>query len=187
MAAKNRCTGCKSYYPKESLIVVTAGKFHSQECLREYGMNNANKVIASAKLKDKKDHALRKRVFYGSDLKTRKAAAQVAFNAFIRARDKDKHCVSCNKNHTGQYHAGHLKTVGARGDVRFNEDNCHKQCSVCNNHLSGNVAEYRANLIKLLGEKRVLALDVVDKTYKPTAKYYKEIEKTYKAKLKLIS
>jgi hypothetical protein len=31
----------------------------------------------------------------------------------------------------------------------------HKQCSVCNAHLSGNITEYRINLVKLIGADRV--------------------------------
>ena len=32
--------------------------------------------------------------------------AQAAFNAFIRERDKSEPCISCERYHKGQYHAG---------------------------------------------------------------------------------
>jgi hypothetical protein len=85
--------------------------------------------------------------------------AQREFNKFIRLRDAELPCVSCLRNHSGQYQAGHYKTVGAHPELRFNEDNCHKQCAPCNNHLSGNIAHYRPNLIDIIGQSRVDALD----------------------------
>ncbi|EIM3171206.1 recombination protein NinG, partial [Escherichia coli] len=55
--------------------------------------------------------------------------AQQAFNAFIRYRDRDLPCISCGRHHEGQYHAGHFRTTGAHPELRFDEDNCHKQCA----------------------------------------------------------
>lgn len=112
--------------------------------------------------------------------------AQKAFNEFIRERDKNQPCISCQKHHTGQYHAGHYKTVGAKSQLRFNEDNCHKQCSVCNNHLSGNLAEYRINLINKIGLKRVEALEDHNEPVKYDRDDYENIEKHYKSKLKAL-
>lgn len=83
------------------------------------------------------------------------AEAQEAFNRFIRARDKDKPCVSCGRHHQGQYHAGHFLSRAARPDLRFCEDQVHKQCSACNNHLSGNLVNYRQALVAMLGVARV--------------------------------
>ena len=42
---------------------------------------------------------------------------------------------------------GPLSQRGAMPSLRFNTHNVHKQCSACNNHLSGNMIEYRINLI----------------------------------------
>jgi hypothetical protein len=80
---------------------------------------------------------------------------QTEFNKYIRNRDKKDPCISCGRHHTGQYHAGHYKTVGGHPALRFSEDNCHKQCSVCNNYKSGNLSEYRSNLLKKIGLERV--------------------------------
>ena len=120
--------------------------------------------------------------------------AQGAFNKYTRLRDKDYPCISCGNYHQGQYHAGHFYTTAARPDLRFNEDNCHKQCSVCNNHKSGNIHEYRPNLIEKIGQDRVDALEVVGRSdwsieeikeikqeYKEKYKYFKESEKFYKS------
>jgi len=131
-------------------------------------------------------HQELKREFKLNDIKLRKKTAQAAFNKFIRLRDKSLPCISCQRHHSGQYHAGHFKTTGAHSELRFNEDNCHKQCSVCNNHLSGNIENYRPNLIKKIGRK---AFDILEgphsiKKYSPAD--YKEIELHYKAKLKAL-
>lgn len=80
--------------------------------------------------------------------------AQQAFNEFIRYRDRHLPCISCGRHHDGQYHAGHYRTTGANPELRFNEDNCHKQCAPCNNHLSGNLMAYRPALIAKIGQER---------------------------------
>ena len=77
--------------------------------------------------------------------------AQAAFNKWIRHRDENQPCISCGRYHQGQYHAGHFRTTKAAPELRFNELNVHKQCSVCNNHLSGNILEYRKALVKKVG------------------------------------
>jgi hypothetical protein len=124
--------------------------------------------------------------FLDNDSSHWKKKAQKAFNEFIRLRDADLPCVSCDKPHDwhGQFHAGHYKTTGARPDLRFNEDNCHKQCSVCNNHLSGNLADYRLELENRIGPDRLLALEVVLKAKRMSVDDYKEIHQKYTAKIK---
>ena len=41
--------------------------------------------------------------------------AQVAFNAYIRERDKGKPCISCGKPLKGKYDAGHFFSSGGLG------------------------------------------------------------------------
>lgn len=83
------------------------------------------------------------------------AEAQAAVNAYVRIRDATRPCISCQRHHTGQYHAGHYRSVGAMPSLRFNTFNVHRQCSACNNHLSGNLVEYRLALIARHGQARV--------------------------------
>lgn len=85
--------------------------------------------------------------------------AQVAFNAFIRARDHALPCVSCGRHHEGQWHAGHYMSTGARPELRFDEANVHKQCQPCNTHLSGNLVNYRLTLIDRIGMAEVTRLE----------------------------
>lgn len=134
--------------------------------------------------KRQKEHAQQKRDFYDNDKPFRAKAAQKAFNAFIRARDQGQPCISCQRYHSGQYHAGHYKTAGGNPELRFNELNCHLQCAPCNNHLSGNIVEYRKNLIEKIGADKADFLEGPHELKKYTAQDYKEIETYYKAKLK---
>ena len=161
-----------------------AGYDHIQSFVKAEYARKLFKANNKAQKEKKKANAKQKREFYDNDIGFRKKAAQKAFNAYIRKRDEKEACISCDKpsDWRGQWHAGHWKTVGARGDIRFNEDNCHKQCSVCNNHLSGNVGEYERRLIERIGIDRVDALLLV-KQVKLTASDYKEIELMYKVKL----
>lgn len=110
--------------------------------------------------------------------------AQQAFNAWVRYRDKDEPCISCQRHHTGQYHAGHLRTTKACPELKFHPLNVNKQCSVCNNHLSGNILEYRINLIKKIGIELVEWIEGPHPPAKYTIEDLKVIKSEYKQKLK---
>lgn len=112
--------------------------------------------------------------------------AQKSFNAFIRERDKGNLCISCDRLHLGQWHAGHYRTVKAAPELRFDERNCHKQCAPCNDHLSGNILNYRVNLIRFHGLAFVEELEGPHPPKKYTIEDLKEITATYKAKLKAL-
>jgi hypothetical protein len=77
--------------------------------------------------------------------------AQSEVNRYVRLRDKDLPCISCGRFHDGQYHAGHYRTVGSAPELRFEVSNIHKQCAPCNNHLSGNLINYRKGLVQKIG------------------------------------
>jgi len=112
--------------------------------------------------------------------------AQAAFNLYIRERDKDLPCISCQRHHTGQYHAGHCRTTKAAPELRFSENNVHKQCSSCNNYLSGNLIEYRKNLILKVGFDMVEFLESNHPPKHYTIEELKTIKHTYKAKFKAL-
>lgn len=113
---------------------------------------------------------------------------QKEFNKYIRLRDKGKGCISCGTISDVKYDAGHFYSVGAYPNLRFNEDNVHKQCSNnCNVHLSGNVHEYRTRLILKIGLKRFEELE----SQKNVKKHYsieelKQLKEIYKEKIKQI-
>lgn len=80
---------------------------------------------------------------------------QQAFNAWVRERDALLPCISCGRHHQGKYDAGHYRTVGSNPALRFEPLNCHKQCVPCNQHKSGNIVEYRINLVLRIGSEKV--------------------------------
>jgi len=80
---------------------------------------------------------------------------QAAFNEWIRERDRDLPCISCGRFHQGQWHAGHYRTVGGNPELRFHPLNCHRQCAPCNNHKSGDIVNYRINLVERIGADQV--------------------------------
>lgn len=176
---ERRCAVCRELYtPKRIGLKITKVCLNAA-CVLDWAQGVRAKEAEKAARS-------RKKAFLDDDKAFQRAKAQKAFNEFIRLRDAALGCVSCCKPATwqGQWHAGHYKTTGARPDLRFNEDNCHKQCSVCNNHLSGNLANYRAELENRIGMGRVLALSVELKPKKYTAADYKNIHAVYSAKVK---
>jgi len=140
------------------------------------------KVQSDKKIKAKKELAQRKENIKSKAQWLREA--QKEFNAYIRLRDANKPCISCQRNHQGQYHAGHYRSVGACPELRFEELNVHKQCAPCNNHLSGNIGEYRINLVKLIGVNKVEWLEGKHEPLKLSIDDAKAIKAKYKLKQK---
>ena len=85
--------------------------------------------------------------------------AQQAFNAWVRERDAGRPCISCGRHHTGQMHAGHYLSVGARPELRFEPLNVWLQCAPCNTYLSGNAVLFRRALVREIGEDKVQWLE----------------------------
>lgn len=112
--------------------------------------------------------------------------AQTAVNAYVRERDADLPCVSCGRRHDGQYHAGHYRSVGSAPELRFETIQIWKQCAPCNNHLSGNLINYRTELIKRIGIDKVEWIEGKHAAKRYTIDQIKEIKAQYKLKLKEI-
>lgn len=110
--------------------------------------------------------------------------AQQAFNAWVRERDSGLPCISCGRFHQGQWHAGHYRTVGSSPELRFEPLNCHRQCAPCNNHKSGDIVNYRINLVRKIGLEAVEWLEGSHEPKRYTIDDLKAIKAEYKAKLK---
>lgn len=109
---------------------------------------------------------------------------QQAFNAWVRARDAELPCVSCGRHHQGKYDAGHYRTVGSNPALRFEPLNCHRQCSPCNTRLSGNIVNYRIELVKRIGADAVEWLEGPHEAKKYTVDELKAMTADYRAKTK---
>lgn len=107
--------------------------------------------------------------------------AQQAFNAFIRERDALLPCVSCGRHHEGQWHAGHYRTVGANPELRFEPLNVWKQCAPCNNHKSGDIVNYRIELVRRIGPEKVEWLEGRHEPKRYTIEQLQEIKAKYRA------
>ncbi len=106
---------------------------------------------------------------------------QQAFNEWVRHRDTALPCVSCGRHHEGKYDAGHYRTVGSNPALRFEPLNCHKQCVPCNQHKSGNVVEYRIELVRRIGVVNVEWLEGPHEPQKYTIEELKALTAKYRA------
>ena len=108
--------------------------------------------------------------------------AQQAFNAWVRERDAGRPCISCGRHHTGQMHAGHYLSVGARPELRFEPLNVWLQCAPCNTYLSGNAVAYRQALVREIGEDKVQWLEGPHEPRKHSIDDLKAIRDEYRRK-----
>lgn len=108
--------------------------------------------------------------------------AQAAFNAWIRERDVGLPCVSCGRHHNGQWHAGHYRTVGGNPELRFEPLNVWRQCAPCNNHKSGDIVNYRLELVKRIGADKVDWLEGPHEPQRHTIEQLQAIKADYRAK-----
>jgi hypothetical protein len=183
--AKKKCRSCKEYSLVESGIKVPLGFFCSMDCVVEHGKKGAR--ASSDKRKRQTLTKLRAELKTASEWRTE---AQTAFNAYVRYRDRDLPCISCDASGDhdglgGYWDAGHYRSRGAAKHLSFHQHNCHKQCHKCNRYLSGNVVEYRIRLIKRIGLDRVEVLEHNNDTVKHDITYLRRIKQIFKAKLKL--
>ena len=179
-----KCKTCKNEFkPSNSLQVAC-----SYMCAAAYAKKNTHKITKSAERLEKSTLKERR-----EKLKTRNdyfKELQTVFNKYIRLRDKNKPCCSCKSINTNiQYHAGHFFTVKARPELRFDETNVHKQCATCNNHLSGNLINYRVFIDETYGADHFHHLNDRTKHQSLKEKYphiddIKEEIKAYKEKVK---
>ena len=172
------CRVCKAEYAPQKM----GQKVCSVACALALAISERGKAEKVAKVKEKREDAVKR-----DKLKSKAQfakEAQTSFNAFIRERDIDLPCISCGRHHTGQYHAGHFLSVGARPELRFCESNAHKQCSACNNYRSGNIALYRIALGNKIGTAMVEWLEGPHEPKKYTIDDLKEIKREYTAKAK---
>lgn len=186
---RRKCTVCREWFePIRSEQYVCS---YECACIHGKAANDAaksekqrkeKKLRLEAEKADRKRQAERRMAVKPLSYFIRQA--QHAFNEFIRYRDRDLPCISCGRHHDGQYHAGHFRTTGASPELRFDEDNCHKQCSACNNHLSGNLTAYRPALIAKIGQARFDALMGPHVLPKLTRDDYIRIRDEYRAKLR---
>lgn len=177
-----RCSYCKKKGEQSAMLLRQLKAFCDNDCFANWAAANVSKLakkgkqIESKRIKAKKEKLKTK----GEHLRE----AQAAFNAFIRLRDAQEPCISCGKYHTGQYHAGHYRSVGSAPELRFEESNVYKQCAPCNNHLSGNLINYRANLVNKIGLAKVEWLEGKHEPKRYTIEQIQDIKAHYRKRVR---
>lgn len=133
------CKHCRGKYEKRSPMQRACSADCAYELVK---IDNAKKAKAKEIQERVKIKQRKKAIKSLSELAKE---AEHFVNKYVRLRDYYKGCCSCDRpaEWNGQWHASHLKSVGANSSLRFHLWNIRKACSICNNHLSGNIAEYR--------------------------------------------
>ena len=175
------CRICKAQFNKVRPMQIVC----SVRCAKSMSQHQAKtaKKQAGDALKERKER-----------LKTRSdyiREAQVAFNAFVRERDRNQLCICCDKPLQleavgGGFDCGHYRSVGSAPHLRFNEFNAHGQTKQCNRYGAGRAVDYRIGLIKRIGLKLVEALEADNLPAKLSIDELKAIKSTYKAKIKAL-
>ncbi len=179
MNSKKRCRNCKSYKITEDMININGAYFCNINGATTYAFKNKEK---GKKIK----HIAQKKSYQLSDLKIRKAAAKKACHDYIRERDINNGCITCDRPLTSKFDAGHFMK-GTNSYTKFMEKNIHGQCVNCNQYNGGREREYEHVLIAKYGKFTVLALKKLrTKKIKRTANDYLVIEKHFKQKLKML-
>jgi hypothetical protein len=173
---QKKCKQCFNMFQPDRPMMSTC----SYVCAIEYA--KAQKIK-----RDGTDKRKALKAFNDSDKNVLKRKAIQVFNAYIRARDKDKPCVSCGVIvKENMAHASHFKPANTYSYLRFDESNVHKSCSKCNVFLSGNLDQYRIRIIDRIGQKELDRLDEPNQTKNWTIEELKSIIETYKHKIKML-
>lgn len=175
-----KCRICHEPFPAFNSLQPTCGKY---ECQVTYATAYAlKKQEARAKQERKETREAKAK----QKSKTEWAQeAQDVFNKFIRLRDGKK-CISCGTTNPHiQYAAGHYRTRKAAPELKFEPLNVHSQCNFhCNKFLSGNILEYRKNLILKIGIEAVEWLEGPHEPKHYTIDDLKAIKAFYAAQIK---
>jgi hypothetical protein len=172
-----KCKHCKAPFVKQRAMQSTC----SIPCALAFVAARKEKAAARFAAEERKLTAqARVRLKTRSELAQE---AQTAVNAYVRLRDAGLPCVSCDRppSWDGQWDAGHYRSRGARPDLRFDLENLHRQCLPCNRHLSGNLINYRVELVKRIGQAAVDRLEGPAKPDKLTRDELIELKARFRA------
>ncbi len=182
MLKPKKCRMCPTVFvPQRSMQFAC-----SPACAQAWSAKQRAQKEARAKREERKSFKER-----AEKIKTRAehlGELQDAVNAYVRLRDINDPCISCDKPATwqGQWHASHFKSVGHAPALRFNLLNIHKACSVCNKWKSGNYVGYKPRLEKKIGKEAVDWLEgpAGNEPLKITVAEIKELKKFYRAEVR---
>lgn len=188
-----KCRECNAKFTPIRPMQPTCENF---ACKLAYANRAAEKSAARRK-KDEaaKAKAERRAVKAAKEkLKTKRdytKGAQIAFNAYIRERDKEKPCICCGEpllldSVGGGFDCGHYRSVGSAPHLRFDERNAHGQRKKCNRYGAGRAVDYRLGLIVRIGAESVAEIEADQADRKWTIDDLKRIRDEYREKLKAL-
>lgn len=169
-----KCQGCGNRFQPERAAQLVC----SPECAEDFARAQAAK---RERIADRaKAEAMKSLRELAND-------AQMAFNAYIRARDARKGCICCGKpfeedRHGGAIDAGHFISRAAAPALRFDEHNCFAQRKNCNRPGGATYAAFRAGVVERVGLAEVLRLEGPHAARKWTREELIAIKATYNAK-----
>ena len=174
------CKWCKQKFEPSRPTKICC----SPDCEYDYGLKHAARAEHIRGLEDRKTVKLKLAKLRPNYLEGK---AQDAINAYVRARDHEQGCISCDKpaNWHGQWQAGHLKTRGSNSFLRYSLHNINKQCSQCNKH-GGNVAEHERGIVERYGKSRLDYLLSAPKSRRYDDDYLIRLAKIFRKRTRLL-
>ncbi|ROM94410.1 recombination protein NinG [Pseudomonas brassicacearum] len=178
---RKRCPSCRVMFTPARDSQAVCGEI---ECAIAHGRSEKGRATTRKALANVERREIKVRKEKLKSRADRLRETQVVFNEWIRLRDTALPCVSCGRHHQGQWHAGHYRTVGANPELRFDPLNVHKQCAPCNNHKSGDIVNYRIELVKRIGADKVDWLEGPHDPKRYTIEDLKAMKADYREKIK---
>lgn len=142
-AKQKKCKQCKSpFTPFNSLQKVCGAK-----CANDFAIAEREKKETKAKSVEVKRVRQKLKELDKTSLPWQHKQTQKAFNKmrklqellWFKERGLEPECISCGKTKM-DWCCGHLKTVGAHSELRYDDVNTYLQCNrYCNKGLSGNI------------------------------------------------
>ena len=166
-----KCAACK----KEFSPFNSLQKACSPKCALQLTDKNKKEQKKKDKQWIKANKSLQKHI----------AEAQTAVNRYIRARDKDKPCISCGIGYRGSFNggskfdAGHYLSRGAHPNMRFYITQIASQCVTCNRFKSGNHVGFRKGLISKLGVYKVEKIERAAHKPQITKEYCDRVKRVF--------
>ena len=169
-----RCKTCKDKF--DPRVFLQKNCLKNTECINAE-LESKKKVATKSWNKEKKERK--------ENLKTNSdyvRELQIVFNKFIRLRDKNEGCISCEKPLNTKFDAGHFYSTGSYPELRFNDFG---QCVFCNQHKHGNLIEYGERLHTRIGLVKILRLkELINIPKKYTIEELKGLKVMYRLKIK---
>jgi len=179
--SKRKCAYCKERKKAETMFIRGAQAFCNKEHYIEYQVASKDRLVSAGRKIQRSEIKERKQKL--KTLSDYNKEAQAAVNAYIRARDFGKPCISCGsmpeQKRGGTMDAGHYRSRGAASHLRFNVLNIAGQCVRCNRYNSGNAVDFRIGLIERIGVELVEKLESDNEPRKFDVDYLKRVKRIF--------